>query len=288
MKIQELGIYQCPECRRTGLQLKEAQWDQAHKEILEGRLVCDGCPASFPVLKGIPRFVPSRNYSQSFGYQWNLHRRTQLDSYTGFPLSRNRLKEGTGWPEKMEGQRILEAGSGAGRFTEILLDSKALVFSFDFSRAVEANWQNNGAAPNLSLFQGDMSCLPFRPGIFDKVFCFGVLQHTPDPEAAFKSLASQVRPGGELVIDVYKKTIAALLHWKYILRPLTKRVDLQTLYRVVAKWVPRLLPVAIVLRKIGGRAGARLLPVLQYSHWGLPYALNKEWAILDTFDMLSP
>jgi hypothetical protein len=37
-----------------------------------------------------------------------------------------------------------------------------------------------------------------------------------------------------------------------------------------------------------GKIGARLLPIVEYSHLGLPYALNKQWAILDTFDMYSP
>lgn len=32
----------------------------------------------------------------------------------------------------------------------------------------------------------------------------------------------------------------------------------------------------------------RLVPILQYDHWGLPPELNKKWAILDTFDMYSP
>ena len=49
-----------------------------------------------------------------------------------------------------------------------------------------------------------------------------------------------------------------------------------------------LLPVAVWLRRRAGRIGARLLPIVEYSHLGLPAALNREWAILDTFDMYSP
>lgn len=37
-----------------------------------------------------------------------------------------------------------------------------------------------------------------------------------------------------------------------------------------------------------GRAGARLLPIAEYSYMGLPPEANREWAVLDTFDMLSP
>ena len=41
-------------------------------------------------------------------------------------------------------------------------------------------------------------------------------------------------------------------------------------------------------KKVGGRGGARLFPFVEYSELGLSSALNKELAILDTFDMYSP
>ncbi len=236
----------------------------------------------------MPRFVPEQNYADSFGLQWKLHSKTQLDSYTGRPISRNRLFEVTGWPDNMAGQVILEAGSGAGRFTEILLGTGAEVFSFDYSSAVESNWRNNGRSARLNLFQADIYNIPLRRAVFDKVICLGVLQHTPDPKKAFKSLTKLVRPGGELVVDVYKKSVAALLHWKYLLRPVTRRMDKRALYRMVAWTVPLLLPAAKSLRRLAGPAGARLVPVVEYSYLGLPSELNLQWAVLDTFDMYSP
>ena len=45
-------------------------------------LVCSGCGVIHPVIGGIPRFVPVENYTTSFGYQWSIHKKTQLDSYT--------------------------------------------------------------------------------------------------------------------------------------------------------------------------------------------------------------
>jgi SAM-dependent methyltransferase len=228
------------------------------------------------------------DYTRSFGFQWNAHARTQLDSHTGLPISRERLFGVSGWPQSMPGETILEAGSGAGRFTEVLLATGAEVFSFDFSEAVNANAANNGRHPNLHLFRGDIFRIPFRAQGFARVMCLGVLQHTPDPKAAFMSLAAQVRPGGELVIDVYAKRLSSLLHWKYALRPLTTRMNKQTLYRVVRAAVPLLLPLAVFLRRIGGRAAARLVPVVEYSTLGLSPELHREWSTLDTFDALAP
>ncbi|MDX8377356.1 MAG: methyltransferase domain-containing protein [Mariprofundales bacterium] len=258
------------------------------RNVLLQDFSCPECGFEYPRINDILRFVTPDNYATSFGYQWNIHTRTQLDSYSGLTISHDRVFSVTNWPKDMTGQSILEAGSGAGRFTEVLLETGAQVASFDFSTAVEANARNNGNADNLFLFQGDIFNIPFIEGQFDKVFCLGVLQHTPDPELAFMSLAAQVKPGGSLAVDAYTRNMLALMQWKYVLRPFTKRMDKKKLYCFVTKMVDWFIPMAILLRRLAGRAGARLVPIVQYSHLGLSAELNKQWAILDTFDMYSP
>lgn len=254
----------------------------------DGALDCRTCGRRYPINKGIPRFVPAETYADSFGYQWNIHRRTQLDSYSGFPVSSDRLFSDSGWSSDLKGDRILEAGSGAGRFTEVLLKTGAEVFSFDYSTAVEANQLNNGHMTNLNLFQGDIFDIPLPKESFDKVMCIGVLQHTPAPELAFKTLVQYVKPGGEIFIDIYRADLFAWMQWKYILRPLTKRMDKAALYRLLRELVPPLIPVTKLLGAVAGRAGRRLSPIVEYSSLGLPDGLNRDWAILDTFDMYSP
>ena len=86
-----------------------------------GSIACTACGTRYPIVNGVVRFVDREHYAGSFGFQWNAHRRTQLDSYTGLPLSRDRLFQVSGWPEDLSGKTILEAGSGAGRFTEVLV-----------------------------------------------------------------------------------------------------------------------------------------------------------------------
>ena len=128
-------------------------------------------------MRDIPRFVAGDQYAESFGFQWNAHRQTQLDSRTGLSISRDRLFAVSGWSTDLTGQRVLEAGSGAGRFTEVLLTTGAEVFSTDLSSAIEANLANNGPHPRLHLFQADILNLPVRQDLFDRVICLGVLQH---------------------------------------------------------------------------------------------------------------
>lgn len=275
---EQLRFLQCPTCRTGTLRTVESG----------SGVACPQCHALYPLVNGVLHFIASEHYTGSFGMQWNIHRRTQLDSRTGLSLSRDRLFNVSRWPSDLRGQTILEAGSGAGRFTEILLNTGAQVLSFDLSSAVDANSANNGSHQNLLLFRADIFNIPVQPLSVDKVLCLGVLQHTPDPAAAFKSLAKHVRPGGELVIDVYAASLRSLLAWKYLLRPITTRMNKEHLYRVIAKITPPLVPLSAALRRLMGRTGPRLLPILQYAHWGLPPELNREWAILDTFDMYSP
>ena len=257
-------------------------------EIHAGWLNSEDRQHRYPVRGGVPRFVPASNYADSFGFQRNTHAKTQLDRHSGLPISRDRLFEVTRWPTDMRGQRFLEAGSGAGRFSEVLLATGAELVSFDYSTAVDANWANNAGKGSFHLFQGDIFNIPLQEAWFDKVFCLGVLQHTPDPAAGFASLARYVKPGGQLAVDAYTRSPTAWLQWKYLLRPITKRLGKTKLYRFIEVCTPPLVPLAALLRRLFGRAGGRVLPIVQYAHLGLPPKLNAQWAILDTFDMYSP
>ena len=288
MNVDTLNLFRCPFCRQGPLTVVEPAYAATPERLDGGMLACNGCARRYPIRSGVLRCVPDEEYAGSFGFQWNKFRGTQLGSHTGIPLSRNRLFQVTQWSSQLEGQRVLEAGSGAGRFTEVLLSTGATVFSFDLSSAVEANRANNGANPRLNLFQASIFDIPLQEGCFDKVMCLGVIQHTPDPERAFASLARMLKPGGEIAVDVYARHLHALLSWKYLLRPWLRRMDRQKLFRLVERSVNLLLPLAVGLRKVAGRFGARLMPILEYSHLNLPPQTNREWAILDTFDMYSP
>lgn len=287
MNPNRLGQHVCPKCRSNSLVLRNVEAG-ASDQVESGTIECRVCGKTYPIVHGLPRFVPEFNYADSFGFQWNIHARTQLDSHSGLPISHDRLWAALGGKADLHGQRVLEAGSGAGRFTEVLAASGADLVTFDYSSAVDANASNQAQSPRLHFFQGDIFNIPLEEGSFDKVLCLGVIQHTPDPEAAFNSLAKYVRPGGQLVIDSYARNIYSLLSWKYWLRPITMRMRKETLYRLIEKVTPPLVPVARLLRSIGGRVGARLMPIVEYSHLGLNSELNVQWAILDTFDMYSP
>jgi SAM-dependent methyltransferase len=233
------------------------------------------------------------DYAESFGDQWQRWRKVQLDSATGKSLSRDRLFGGTGWtPEELEGQLVLEVGCGAGRFTEVLLESGARVVAVDASTAVEACLETCGDHPQLSIVQADLHDLPFKPGSFDRVFCFGVLQHTPDPEGAFHALVEQARPGGLIAADVYRP-LEYIDRWsaKILWRPLTTRMSRDRLRRIIEWYIPWWLPIDNRLKSVPhlGRFLVAVVPCWNpRGLFELTWDEQVAWTILDTFDALAP
>ncbi|WP_406695900.1 class I SAM-dependent methyltransferase [Singulisphaera sp. Ch08] len=181
-----------------------------------GVLQCpSGC--TFPIRGGIPRFTDRDHYAEPFGLQWRRYQKTQLDSYTGLPISRERLERCLGMPlEALAGKRILECGSGAGRFTELLLGRGDLLVSLDLSDAVDANLKNCGGRDPYLLIQADINSSPLPKRSFDVCICLGVLQHTPSPEQAIRSLVEHLAPGGLLVIDHYTRYSGPLALSNYL------------------------------------------------------------------------
>ena len=276
--------YLCISCKKDYLKYS------VNTENQETILGCSYCGISIPIKNGIPRFVPYDNYSDSFGYQWNIFIKTQLDSYTKKNISRDRVYRVTKFDEKtdLSDKNFLEAGSGAGRFTEILAKTNTNLYTFDFSSAINANKLNNSKYKNINFFQADVLDIPFKDCHFDFIFCLGVIQHTQYPYKTFQSLVRKLKPGGVIFIDVYSKKWHTFFWLKYIFRPITKRIDQVKLYNLVCKVVPFLIPFSRLSRKLFGHLGARIIPIVEYTHLGLDKKMNRDWAILDTFDMYSP
>jgi hypothetical protein len=68
-------------------------------------------------------------------------------------------------------------------------------------------------------------------------------------------------------------------------------MEMTKLFENVQKWVPILLPISIFVGRIPffGRKLRYLIPIVNYDGiFPLTKDQIREWAILDTFDMLSP
>lgn len=248
----------------------------------------------YPIIRGIPRFVLGQNYSDDFGAQWNMFPKTQLDSFTGLDISKSRLTRCLrGNLAVLRGKKVLEAGSGAGRFTEILLNHSSCVHSFDYSNAVEANACNNGGHENFVLVQADIRKIPFPKASYDYVICLGVLQHTPNPEESIRCLWEMVSPGGALVVDHYPNNWRTSLPppfgssrvvYRKIILNLPAKVRFKFVKALTDFWFPwhwRFRDSLLMQRIL-----RRVSPVVFYypDMKLLDRQMYYEWALLDTHD----
>lgn len=250
------------------------------------------CDVTYAISDGIPRFVQADNYAASFGYQWNRFRKEQLDSCNGTTISAGRLWSETGWTkEELRGKWVLDAGCGAGRFIDAASASGGQIVGVDISSAIDAAAESLAGRENVHFVQASIYELPFKKGTFDYCYCIGVIQHTPDTFRSLASIAEVVKGSGKLAVTIYPRKPWTKLYSKYWLRPVTKRLKKQTLLR----WIERLMPIAFPLTDalfripILGRGFMFAIPVANYVHEKqLTRDQRYAWAILDTFDMLSP
>jgi hypothetical protein len=125
MRIEHLKYLRCP---KSGAELTLTDAVEENGRVREGRLVSPS-GESYPIVKFVPRFVDADNYAANFGFEWQVHARTQFDADAKHKMSEERVFGVTGWSRDLKGEVILEAGSGSGRFTEHLLSTGAMVVS---------------------------------------------------------------------------------------------------------------------------------------------------------------
>ncbi len=193
-------------CESCGGDLRlEAATRLEGREVIEGTLVCDACGKSYPVIRGVPRFVDAQGISagkaqtaENFGWQWQ-HFTQQDERYAGQFL---------GWiaPVKEDffaGKMVLEGGCGKGRHTSLAARwGASAVVGIDLSDAVETAFAATRELENAHIIQADIYRLPLKRA-FDYAFSVGVLHHLPDPRGGLLALADKVVPGGHLSAWVY-------------------------------------------------------------------------------------
>lgn len=318
MKPRVLDTVSCPTC---GARLRVERAVEERGEVRDGALTCEGCAATYPVRRFIPRLVPEANYSASWGKLWNETGEILRDSFTGVPFHRNALHGsydesggrqdgkspfGFEWPTDLGGERVLEVGSGTGNFTEHLVATGAQLVCVDMSDALDTLSEQLLTATNVDVIQGDITTGILRGETFDRLWVFQVLQHTPSPPATLADLRALLRDGGELAFTSYG---SAYDPWYY---RFTKRVPDHVAWKAIAALVPPLLPLKSALlrrrRTLLGRVALALLEPVDprniydrtlrgemgdYVHGALwertgDHELLLKYVIVNTFDRITP
>ncbi|MEZ4590351.1 MAG: methyltransferase domain-containing protein [Chloroflexota bacterium] len=207
---EEILIYLvCPDCKST-LNCEAAE--QVGNEIITGSLRCTNCLKTYPILRGIPRFITSEirlsgkniETAAAFGWEWQkfsyLH---DVETYQEqfldwvFPIT----------PSFFENKVVLDAGCGMGRFSIVCSRFGAKeVFGLDASDSVEAAYDNAKKFPHVHILQGDIHRLPFRQGTdaeIDFAFSIGVLHHLDNPQKGFSAIVKHLKRDGTIFAWVY-------------------------------------------------------------------------------------
>jgi uncharacterized protein YbaR (Trm112 family)/ubiquinone/menaquinone biosynthesis C-methylase UbiE len=203
MKERLLELLACPTCGGDILLAHASEYKG--REIIEGVLTCNKCTREYKVIRGVPRFADLAKVeedkaatAENFGWQW-----------TNFTQEDPKYNEQfLGWlkpvkPEFFKDKIVLEGGCGKGRHTKLAAEWEAKeVVGIDLGDGVESAFALTRDLPNAHIVQCDIFKLPLKK-VFDYAFSVGVLHHTPDPKAAFASLAGKVKSGGHISAWVY-------------------------------------------------------------------------------------
>jgi len=249
--------------------------------IRAGTLVCIS-GHSYQIAGGIPRFVQSEGYAANFGFEWNLHRTTQLDD-EGDRESEETFIQKTGFiAEELKGKLVLDVGCGMGRFSDVVSRWGGEVVGIDLTTAVDACNRNIGSRPNVHLAQANVFELPFKPETFDYIFSIGVLHHTPSTQRAFDQLPKLLKPGGRIAIWVYTTAMRRWCWTSDAYRLVTTRLPKKTLHRLshVALTMYRLHKWLEPRSSFLDNLSFLLLPTSRHD--------DADWRVLDTFDWYSP
>ncbi|MDD4900433.1 MAG: methyltransferase domain-containing protein, partial [Candidatus Omnitrophica bacterium] len=106
------------------------------------------------------------------------------------------------------GKRVLEIGVGLGKDFSRFVGNGARATGIDLSAGSLELTKRRLGLFNLkgSLCVADAEHLPFKNGVFDLVFSWGVLHHTPGTKKAISELYRCLKPdGGKAIVMLYNK-----------------------------------------------------------------------------------
>jgi ubiquinone/menaquinone biosynthesis C-methylase UbiE len=103
-----------------------------------------------------------------------------------------------------EGDRILDIGAGTGRLTDYLkhlVGTTGLVIAEDISDGM-LNIARNSVPQhnNCNWVCADACCLPFKEAFVDKVICYSVFPHLPQPVQALREFYRVLEKTGKILV----------------------------------------------------------------------------------------
>ncbi len=124
---------------------------------------------------------------------------------------------------------FLEAGCGLGIWNFMLekFDKITCSIGVDVSDSVfqSERYRKSKKLDNITFLKGSVLSLPLKPGSFDFITSFGVVEHFEDPKKPIREMLRVLKPGGVLFIDTPNKSLWGL---KNRLMPIDEHEDYYT------------------------------------------------------------
>lgn len=146
------------------------------------------------------------------------------------------IEEFAGFSETA-GKDVLEIGVGLGADHQRFASAGARLIGIDLTeRAVLHTRQRLAHFGMRSDVQvADAEKLPFGDGSFDFVYSWGVIHHSPDPQAAAREILRVLRPDGKFAVMIYhRRSMVGYMLWlRYALlrgRPFTSLDEIYARY----------------------------------------------------------
>ena len=116
-----------------------------------------------------------KHYSDTFFEEYKRYPKIQLDSFNKLNLNKERFYSNSKWSQNdLKDKNILEVGSGAGKFTEILIKSGCNLITTDSSDAININFYNNRKLDisKTVFIKTNANETVFRNNVFDYVVLY--------------------------------------------------------------------------------------------------------------------
>ena len=122
------------------------------------------------------------------------------------------------------GDRVLDLGCGAGRFTAALREAGADPVGVEIAEGALERARRNVPGADLRLAPSE-GPLPLEDASFDVVWCSEVLEHVPDTAGALSEIRRVLRTGGRLLVTTpshgrLRRTLIALARFDEHFDPL--------------------------------------------------------------------
>jgi ubiquinone/menaquinone biosynthesis C-methylase UbiE/uncharacterized protein YbaR (Trm112 family) len=236
-------------------------------EILEGVISC-GCGQEWPVIDGVPRFLPKalapdiRKTQSTFSFEWKLFRFGERNWAQDIDYRKSLFLKALGAePTELKDKVIFDAGCGSGLLSMEMAESFGMeVIALDLAFGIEKAYERN-SNPFVHFLQGSILEPPVRDRVFDYVYCAGVLVACPSTREGLTAIVRSLKHGGRCFIWLYHPIDRTyhphdwrkLAIYNWIRKNFTSRLPIRLQYLLYLSLMPPFLLKQSVKKLLGCR-----------------------------------